>query len=282
MNRDAHSPAAMIRTLVSGPLDALSSRQVRFIEEAARHGPVEILLWSDESISRLEGRPPRFPESERLYFYQALRYVHSVEVIHQSDSPHVLPASAIQTAGQWALLESDDHPLKRAFCQNSGLNCLVIPEASLAGFPVSETNAPAVPGHRRVIVTGSFDWLHTGHVRFFEEVSGYGDLTVVVGHDDNIQLLKGPGHPLFPQAERLYLVQSIRYVRQALLSTGHGWLDAEPEIARLRPDIYAVNEDGDKPEKRAYCQANGIEYLVLTRVPRTGLPRRSSTDLRGF
>ena len=64
-----------------------------------------------------------------------------------------------------------------------------------------------------------------------------------------------------------------------MVATGDGWLDAEPEIERLRPDIYAVNEDGDRPEKREYCQAHGIEYRVLKRLPKEGLPRRQSTDL---
>jgi hypothetical protein len=59
-------------------------------------------------------------------------------------------------------------------------------------------------------------------------------------------------------------------------------MDAEPEIAQIRPHIYAVNEDGDKPEKRAFCAEHGLEYVVLKRTPKEGLPRRSSTDLRGF
>jgi hypothetical protein len=59
-------------------------------------------------------------------------------------------------------------------------------------------------------------------------------------------------------------------------------MDAEPEIARIKPDIYAVNEDGDKPEKRAFCQQRGIDYVVLKRTPKVGLPRRESTILRGF
>ncbi len=75
---------------------------------------------------------------------------------------------------------------------------------------------------------------------------------------------------------------SIRYVKQALISSGNGWLDADPEIRALRPDIYAVNEDGDKGGKREYCEQLGIQYLVLKRRPAPGLPRRSSTDLRGF
>lgn len=131
-------------------------------------------------------------------------------------------------------------------------------------------------------MTSCFDWFHSGHVRFFEEVSELGDLYVVVGHDANIRLLKGEGHPMFPQEQRRYMVGSIRYVTQALISSGHGWLDAEPEIERLRPDIYAVNEDGDKPEKRRYCESHGIEYVVLKRLPKPGLPKRQSTTLRGF
>lgn len=132
------------------------------------------------------------------------------------------------------------------------------------------------------MVSGSYDWLHSGHIRFLEEASSYGDLYVVVGHDANIRLLKGAGHPLLPEAERRYMIGAIKYVKQALISTGDGWLDADPAIRWLKPDIYAVNEDGDKGGKREYCQKLGIEYLVLKRAPAPGLPKRSSTVLRGF
>jgi hypothetical protein len=98
----------------------------------------------------------------------------------------------------------------------------------------------------------------------------------------NIRLLKGPAHPQFPAVERRFVAGAIRHVHQALVATGMGWLDAEPEIAMIRPDIYAVNEDGDKPEKRDYCRAHGIEYAVLRRLPKPGLRRRTSTELRGF
>jgi glycerol-3-phosphate cytidylyltransferase-like family protein len=119
-------------------------------------------------------------------------------------------------------------------------------------------------------------------VRFTEEASSYGDLYVCLGNDANIRQLKGEGHPQLLEAERRYVVGSIRFVKQALISSGEGWLDADPEIKQLQPDIYAVNEDGDKGGKREYCKKYGIEYLVLKRTPAPGLPRRSSTDLRGF
>ena len=117
---------------------------------------------------------------------------------------------------------------------------------------------------------------------FSKKSARYGDLYVVVGHDANIRLLKGEGHPLLPQDERRYVVGSIKFVKQALISSGEGWLDADPEIRKLKPDIYAVNEDGDKGGKREYCEKIGIEYLVLKRAPAPGLSKRSSTDLRGF
>ena len=142
------------------------------------------------------------------------------------------------------------------------------------------------------MATGCYDWFHTGHVRFTEEVSAYGDLYVVVGHDANIRLLKGEGHPLLSEAERRYVVGSIKYVKQALISSGEGWLDADPEIRRLKPDIYAVNEDGDKGGKREYCEQHGHRIPRAETHARAGsataqqLPGseqpRSSTDLRGF
>ena len=113
-------------------------------------------------------------------------------------------------------------------------------------------------------------------------MAGYGELYVVVGHDANVRLLKGEGHPRFPMAQRRYMTGSVRHVHGALISTGSGWMDAEPEIKSIGAHIYAVNEDGDKPEKREFCRTHGLEYLVLRRVPAAGLPPRSSTDLRGF
>jgi cytidyltransferase-like protein len=169
---------------------------------------------------------------------------------------------------------------RQTYCFARNVSYRVFGNGELGGFPLPPLAARS--DRKTVVVTGSFDWFHSGHVRFFEEVSRYGDLTVIVGHDENIRLLKGERHPLQSQDERRYMVGSIKFVANTLISSGSGWLDADPEIQRLKPDIYAVNEDGDKGGKRDYCLANDIEYLVLSRGPAPGLPRRSSTELRGF
>ena len=268
---------------VSGGFCGLESRDVRLLEEAAKLGPVQVFLWSDQAVERIEGKAPKFPQSERRYFLEAVRYVDRVLPCEPPDAGDSLPACEGSHPGIWVVQEANDSPGKEAYCRQQGIQFVRLSHDQLQGFPeLPEEPSPAGPGRKKVIVTGCYDWFHSGHVRFLEEVSELGDLYAVVGHDANIRLLKGEGHPMFCQDERRYMVQSIRYVKRCLISSGDGWLDAEPEIRRLRPDIYAVNEDGDRPEKRDYCQAHGIEYRVLKRLPKEGLPRRQSTSLRGF
>ncbi|MBC8096137.1 MAG: adenylyltransferase/cytidyltransferase family protein [Akkermansiaceae bacterium] len=269
------------QVFVAGGFDDIRSRQIRFLEEASRLGPLTVQLWSDQMLEKLTGKPPKFPEAERLYFLRAVRYVSEVKLqpglVNENQLPEAGSSSSI-----WAVESTQDNSSKQSFSKASGLEYRVISDAHLAGFPKSNFTQPQATGRKRVIVTGCYDWFHSGHVRFCEEASQHGDLYVVVGHDANIRLLKGEGRPLFPEAERRYVVGSIRYVKEALVSSGHGWLDAEPEMQIIQPDIYAVNEDGDVPEKREYCGKAGLQYLVLKRTPAPGLPQRSSTSLRGY
>jgi cytidyltransferase-like protein len=267
--------------IVSGGFDDIHSRHIRLLEEASKLGDVIVLLWADKILEQQTGKAPKFPLAERLYFLDAMRYVSRVVPLPESADPNVLPEITGLKPGLWVDEESEFNTARRDYCGKRGVEYGVLTARQLGGFP-EPARLPAAPGQKKVIVTGSYDWFHSGHVRFLEEASGYGDLYVVVGHDANIRLLKGAGHPLLPQAERRYMVGAIKYVRQALISTGEGWLDADPEIELLKPDIYVVNEDGDKGGKREYCEKKGIQYLVLKRIPAVGLPARSSTNLRGF
>ena len=273
--------AAYQAVVVTGAFDDLRSRHIRFLEEASKFGELTVLLWPDRTVRELTGKPPVFPEAERVYFLNAIRHVHRVIPVSGAANPDALPAAGGFSPKLWVDGEDPGNETRKAYCQEHGLEYRVLPGEQLSGFP-APAPLPAVSGRKKVVVTGSYDWFHSGHVRFFEEVSAYGDLYVVVGHDANIRLLKGEGHPLLSQDERRYLVGSIKYVKQALISSGDGWLDADPEIRNLKPDLYAVNEDGDRGGKREYCEQNGIQYLVLQRVPAPGLPQRSSTNLRGF
>lgn len=133
--------------------------------------------------------------------------------------------------------------------------------------------------NKKVMVSGCFDLLHGGHIAFFKTAASYGNLYVSIGRDDNLLFLKGK-KPFFSQEERLYIVKSIKYVEDAFLASGSGLLDFEPDIKRIKPDIFIVNRDGHSPDKESLCKKYGIEYVVLERIPEPGLPARSSSDTK--
>ncbi len=265
--------------MVEASLDDLCSDDVRFLQEAAGQGPLHVRVPSDDLVAESTGVPPSFPVEERLFLARSIRWVERAVVVER---PLSVDLDALAASDATLVVRQEDANaglIDRA--RAAGLTWTAIAPAARAGFPLWEPPAPpaATP---RVVVTGCFDWLHSGHIRFFMDAAAYGALYVVVGSDRNVSLLKGAGHPLQHEDERRYMIGAMGTVHTCLVSSGAGWMDAEPEIDRIRPAYYIVNEDGDKPEKRAFCEAHGIEYLVLKRVPHEGLPARSSTDLRGF
>lgn len=271
--------------IVDNAFDDLKLRDIRFLAAASRHGHVHAILHNDNRIMHDTGRPPKFPFVERKYLLEAIRFVDAV-FPGEGNFPDALNIPLPDQKGLLWAIPDWIAPSRRACSLKAAEKIkarpLIIAERDLPPLPPPPRPAPVSDRRPKVIVTGCYDWFHSGHVRFFEEASSYGELYVVVGSDANVRLLKGPGHPMFPQDERRYLVAAVRTVALALISSGAGWLDAEPEIEAIRPDCYVVNEDGDKPEKRDCCERRGIRYIVLRRTPKDGLPPRKSTDLRGF
>jgi len=131
----------------------------------------------------------------------------------------------------------------------------------------------------KVLVSGCYDLLHAGHVYFFELAAEYGDVYVCVGADANIQALKHHA-TLFSDVERRYIVDSLKFVKSARVSSGTGMLDFEPDLAEIKPDIFIVNEDGHTEAKQKLCEKYGVKYVILPRVPKPGMPVRSSTALK--
>jgi len=132
---------------------------------------------------------------------------------------------------------------------------------------------------KKVFVSGCFDMLHSGHVAFFEEAATHGDLYVGIGSDRTISDLKGR-RTVNGERERLYMISSLKSVKEAWINRGSGLLDFEEELRTLRPDIFFVNEEGYTPDKKKLCDELGIELVVSRRVPVAGLPPRSTTALR--
>jgi len=132
---------------------------------------------------------------------------------------------------------------------------------------------------KKVFVSGCYDLLHSGHVEFFRQAAKYGELYVGIGSDNTILNYK-KHKTVYPEQERLFMVKSIRYVKDAFINQGDGILDFLPTLDFLHPDILVVNSDGASEAKRQVCEERGIEYVVLDRVPHEGLSARTSTDLK--
>lgn len=257
----------MRTVLVPGGFDDIRARDIRFLQEAAKLGAVTVRLLPDAALGA-----PKFSFAERAYILKSLRFVEAIEAQGSAIPDH--------SDAMIVLREKDASAVAEARAGDLGLEYRVIAESTLDGFPLLPSGARA--GAKNVAVSGCYDWLHSGHVRFFEEASRYGDLHVFLGSDTTIAELKGAGHPQFSGQERRFVVASVRHVAAAHISSGSGMLDFAEDVEALGPDYFVVNEDGHKPSKEEFCRERGIEYVVLKRTPAEGLPVRSSTALRGF
>jgi len=91
-----------------------------------------------------------------------------------------------------------------------------------------------------VMVFGTFDFVHLGHVNFFNQASRLGDkLTVVVARDSNVKRMKGK-KPFFNERERLAMVQTLRVVDQAVLGDSKDFFAA---VRKFKPAIIALGYD---------------------------------------
>ena len=65
---------------------------------------------------------------------------------------------------------------------------------------------------KKVFVSGCFDMLHSGHVRFLEEASQFGAVHVGIGSDATVKELKGR-YPVNTQEKRNYMIAAPRRVK---------------------------------------------------------------------
>lgn len=129
-----------------------------------------------------------------------------------------------------------------------------------------------------VFCSGCYDILQSGHAVFFNQCKSYGDILVVgVGRDETLTQLKGPGRPVNPENNRVYLVAALEDVNFAVLNDhkiGKGKIDFEEVITQLRPDIFILNQDDSAiQEKQALCDKLGVKIEYVDReVPPELMP----------
>lgn len=140
------------------------------------------------------------------------------------------------------------------------------------------------PGKKIVFATGCYDILQSGHAVFFNQCKSFGDLLVVgVGKDETLRKLKGPGRPVNPENNRVYLVAAMQDVDYAVLNDneiGEGKIDFKQVMTLLKPDIFILNDDDSSiAPKKELCDALGVKIEFVSReVPEELLPT-STTNI---
>jgi D-glycero-beta-D-manno-heptose 1-phosphate adenylyltransferase len=122
-------------------------------------------------------------------------------------------------------------------------------------------------GDGLVVVTGVFDLLHVGHLRFLQAARALGArLLVGVESDERVRRWKGPDRPIQTQEDRCELLSALRVVDEVFIIEGER---VEPDyyVELLRPlDARYLAVTANDPfleEKRAAMAEIGVELRVV-------------------
>ncbi|HUL35043.1 MAG TPA: D-glycero-beta-D-manno-heptose 1-phosphate adenylyltransferase [Candidatus Eisenbacteria bacterium] len=124
--------------------------------------------------------------------------------------------------------------------------------------------APGKRNGKRVVFTnGTFDLLHPGHVKLLEAARALGDVLIVgLNSDESIRVLKGPGRPILPEAERAEILASFECVDAVVIFDE---LTPQKTVAALLPDILV--KGGDWPDNqivgRVEVEAAGGKVVLI-------------------
>ena len=71
---------------------------------------------------------------------------------------------------------------------------------------------------KKVVVNGTFDVIHPGHLALLNYAKSLGDfLIVAIDADERVTQLKGPKRPINPQHERKLLLENLKAVDQVII-----------------------------------------------------------------
>ena len=111
---------------------------------------------------------------------------------------------------------------------------------------------------KRVCVSGYFDPLHVGHIKYLEDAKNLGNVTVILNNDE--QGIKSRGSNRTSVEDRQRIIKSIRYVDNVVIS-----IDTDDSVSNtltmLKPDIFAKGFSASESEVKI-CNAHNIEIFT--------------------
>lgn len=116
----------------------------------------------------------------------------------------------------------------------------------------------------RVMASGVFDILHTGHISYLEQAKAMGDeLVVVIACDSTVR--KRKHEPITPEAMRARIVGSLKPVDKAIVGTEGDMIDT---VRSIRPDVIVLGFDQtfDEVELASRLEAHGLKGIRVVRA----------------
>lgn len=116
----------------------------------------------------------------------------------------------------------------------------------------------------RVMASGVFDIIHTGHISYLEQAKSHGDeLVVVVACDNTVRRKKH--EPVTPEEMRVRIVDSLKPVDRAILGKEGDIFDTVREID---PDIIVLGFDQhfDEAELKADLEKREMKDIKVLRA----------------
>lgn len=118
---------------------------------------------------------------------------------------------------------------------------------------------------KKVIVFGTFDILHPGHLDFFRQAKKFGDfLVVIVARDSNVKKIKGQ-NPLHSETLRLREIKKNKLINKVLLGNER---DRYLILAEEKPKVICLGYDQKVDEKKLQekLEAYGLERTKVFRL----------------
>jgi len=135
-----------------------------------------------------------------------------------------------------------------------------------------------------VMVSGGFDPIHIGHIRYIQEAKKLGDILIVVINNDN-WLKKKKGSEFMKQSERKEIIEALGCVDKVVISC-HKENDEDRsvcrEIKKIKPDIFANGGDRFADNIPEFKVCNDLNIQMVFNVGRGGKIRSSSEMLNEY
>lgn len=118
---------------------------------------------------------------------------------------------------------------------------------------------------RKVLVAGTFDILHPGHIFLINEAAKLGDVYVIVATDKNRKKFSGE-LPIVPEDQRLEVIKNLKNVKEAKL--GRKDNNTILTISEIKPDIILLGPDQKYDIKvlKESLNENGLEHIEIRRL----------------